>query len=178
MALNMAFAIVGTGFVCTSMVMDEEVLVLYCFVLFVGAAYQYGSATVQNLIETETSKIGKEFDTFFDLQKKVIQTLISYHTIQLTITDQLKSLLTFSKEEVQKILAAKKLILEATLIKQVESKLSFLASKEQAIVQNVQIDASNYISSKILEIFTTDHKDKKSLKEKILAENIAKLETL
>ena len=30
----------------------------------------------------------------------------------------------------------------------------------------------------VLEIFTTDHKDKKALKEKILAENISKLESM
>ena len=59
-----------------------------------------------------------------------------------------------------------------------EQKLSYLASKEQAIVTQVQADATSYVTSKVLNIFTTDHADKKALKEKILAENIAKLEAL
>ena len=46
MALNYAYAILGTAVVCTGMIMDEEVLVLYAFILFVALAYHYGSSVV------------------------------------------------------------------------------------------------------------------------------------
>jgi hypothetical protein len=70
MALNYAYAILGTAGICTGMIMDEEVLVLYAFILFVGLAYHYCSSVVDNMIRSEAAKIGKEFDVFFDVQKK------------------------------------------------------------------------------------------------------------
>jgi len=69
MALNITYAILGTAAICTGMVMDEEVLVLYAFILFVGLAYHYGSSVVNDMIQTEASKIGKEFDVFFMFKK-------------------------------------------------------------------------------------------------------------
>ena len=59
-----------------------------------------------------------------------------------------------------------------------DAKLAFLAAKEQAIASNVQSEASSVITQKVLDIFTTDHKDKKALKEKVLSENISKLESI
>jgi 4-hydroxybenzoate polyprenyltransferase len=69
MALNYAYAILGTAVITGGMVMDEEVLVLYCFVLFVAMAYHYLSTMVDESIRGEASKMGKEFDAFFEIQK-------------------------------------------------------------------------------------------------------------
>jgi hypothetical protein len=178
MALNIAYAIVGTAAICTTMVMDNELLVLFCFVLFVGFAYQYGSTVIDDSIKAETNKMSKEFDAFFEIQKKVLQTLITYHFLQISIIEQMKSLLEFSKGEISKILSAKKALLDASLVIQAEQKLSLLASKEQAIAQSVQLEASTFVTSKIYEVFTTENKAQKSLKEKILVENMKKLESL
>jgi len=178
MALNYAYAMLGTAFVCTGMCMDEEVLILYCFILFVALAYHYGSSVVNDAIKVEAAKIGKEFDIFFDVQKKVIKTLITYHVLQVLVITQIQNLLEFSKGEINKVILAKKATLDNTLVQQMEQKLSFLVAKEQAIAFKVQSEASTYVTAKIESIFTTEHKDKKALKEKFLAENIAKLESL
>jgi len=178
MALNYAYTIVGTASICTGMIMDEEVIILYAFILFVGLAFQYGGAIINDMITTEATKIGKEFDTFFDVQKKLIKTLIKYHVLQVLVISQIKALLEFSKGEISTLISAKKATLDATIVTQMEQKLSYLATKEQSIAAQVQAEATAHVTGKVLEIFTTDHKDKKSLKEKILAENIAKLETL
>ena len=66
LALNYAYIMLITAFVCTGMIMDAEVLVLYVWILFVGLAYSYGSAIVNATISSEASKIGKEFDLFFE----------------------------------------------------------------------------------------------------------------
>ena len=178
MALNYAYAILGTAVVCTGMIMDEEVLVLYAFILFVALAYYYGSSVVDNSIRSEADKITKEFDAFFDVQKNVLKALIQYHTLQVEMTSQIKELLVFSKGEISSVISAKKATLDSTLASDMEQKLSYLASKEQAIAAQVQMRASEAITKNVLEIFTTDHKDKKALKEKILAENISKLESM
>ena len=178
MALNYAYAILGTAVVCTGMIMDEEVLVLYAFILFAALAYHYGSSVVDNSIRSEADKITKEFDAFFDVQKNVLKALIQYHTLQVEMTSQIKELLVFSKGEISSVISAKKATLDSTLASDMEQKLSYLASKEQAIAAQVQMQASEAITKNVLEIFTTDHKDKKALKEKILAENISKLESM
>jgi len=178
MALNYAYTMVGTAAICTGMIMDEEVIILYAFILFVGLAFQYGGAVINDMISAEATKIGKEFDTFFDVQKKLIKTLIKYHVLQVLVISQIKALLEFSKGEISTIISAKKSTLDATLVTQMEQKLSFLASKEQGIASQVQAEATAHVTSKVLAIFTTEHKDKKSLKETILAENIAKLESI
>jgi hypothetical protein len=178
MALNYAYTMVGTAAICTGMIMDEEVIILYAFILFLGLAFQYGGAIVNEMITTEATKIGKEFDTFFEIQKKLLKTLIKYHVLQVLVISQIKNLLEFSKGEIATLITAKKATLDATIVTQMEQKLAYLAAKEQAIVTQVQSDATSYVTGKVLEIFTTDHKDKKALKEKILAENITKLESL
>jgi|NorSeaMetagenome_1021524.scaffolds.fasta_scaffold00958_16 hypothetical protein len=178
MALNYAYAILGTAVVCTGMIMDEEVLVLYAFILFVALAYHYGSSVVDGMIRSEAEKVSKEFDAFFDVQKKVLKTLIQYHVLQVLVISQIKELLEFSKGEVSNIISAKKASLDATLAEEMDSKLAFLAAKEQSIASNVQAEATTLITQKVLDIFTTDNKDKKALKEKVLTENISKLESI
>jgi len=178
MALNYAYAILGTAVVCTGMIMDEEVLVLYAFILFVALAYHYGSSVVDGMIRSEAEKVSKEFDAFFDVQKKVLKTLIQYHGLQVLVISQIKELLEFSKGEISNIISAKKATLDAKLAEEMDSKLAYLAAKEQVIASNVQEEASTVITQKVLNIFTTDHKDKKALKEKVLSENISKLESI
>ena len=178
LALNYAYAILGTAFVCTGMIMDAEVLVLYMWILFVALAYSYGSNIVDNSIRTEALKIGKEFDSFFDVQNKIIKTLINYHILQVLVISQVKALLDFSKNEINNLISAKKSLLDSSLATQMEQKLSYLASKEQTIGAKVQADACKIITDKIYSVFTTDNKDKQSLKAKILDENMSRLEKM
>jgi|TARA_B110001450_G_scaffold245011_1_gene257670 hypothetical protein len=178
MALNYAYAILGTAAVCTGMIMDEEVLVLYAFILFVALAYHYGSSVVDGMIRSEADKVSTEFNAFFDVQKQVLKTLIQYHVLQVAVISQIKELLTFSKGEISSVISAKKATLDATLANEMTAKLALLASKEQAIASSVQAEASAFVTQSVLDIFTKDHKDQKSLKEAILSENISKLEAM
>ena len=178
MALNYVYAILGTACICTGMIMDEEVLVLYAFVAFVGLAYHYGSAVVDTMIRTEAAKVGEEFDFFFEVQKKLIKTLIAYHLLQVLVISQIQSLLEFSKGEISKIISAKKSNLDFSLVQEMEQKLSYLAAKEQAIAVKVQEDASVYVTNKVKDLFITGNANTKALKEKFLAENMSKLESL
>jgi hypothetical protein len=160
------------------MIMDEEVLVLYAFILFVALAYHYGSSVVDGMIRSEAEKVSKEFDAFFDVQKKVLKTLIQYHGLQVLVISQIKELLEFSKSEISNVISAKKSTLDSKLAEEMDAKLAYLAAKEQSIASNVQVEASSVITQRVLDIFTTDHKDKKALKEKVLSENISKLESI
>ena len=176
--LNTLFAALATAAVLTVLIMDEEVLVLYVFVTFCGLAYHFVSGSVNDQLRSDASKMGVEFDKYFEVQKKVLKTLIQYHLTQILVISQLKELLAFSKGEITKVIDAKKKAFDAQLATQIEQKLAYIASKELSISAKVQSESSEIITAKILDIFTTDNKQKGALKEKILTENLLKLESL
>jgi len=178
MALNYTFAVLSTAIVFTGMILDEEVIVVYAFILFVGFIYHYTSSLVDDSIRKESTKIGNEFDIFFNLQKKVMKSLIRYHVLQVLVITQIKGLLEFSKNEISNLIQAKKQILDAQLANQMEQKLSYFASKEQGIAIKVQADASQHIIASVQNIFLVENKQNKKIKEKFLAENISKLESM
>ena len=178
MALNYTFAVLSTAMVCTGMVMDEEVIVVYAFILFIGLIYHYTSKLVDDSISSESQKIGKEFDVFFDLQKNLVKSLIKYHVLQILVITQIKGLLEFSKSEISNLIQAKKKTLDAQLGYQMEQKLAYLAAKEQGIAIKVQADASKHIIANVQKLFSTENKQNKKIKEKFLAEKISKLESI
>lgn len=175
--LNILFAVLTTAIVLTVLIMDEEVLVLYVFVTFCGLSYHFVSGSVDEQLRSDASKMGVEFDKYFEVQKKVLKTLIQYHITQILVISQLKNLLDFSKGEITKVIEAKKKAFDAQLANQIEQKLAYIAAKELSISAKVQTESSEIITAKILSIFTTDNKQKASLKEKILTENLSKLES-
>jgi len=59
-----------------------------------------------------------------------------------------------------------------------DAKLNYLAAKEQSVELSIQNTACNVITQKVYDVFLTENKDKKALKERILAENMAKLENI
>jgi hypothetical protein len=61
---------------------------------------------------------------------------------------------------------------------QMDSKLSYLVAKEQMIEVYIQKTACNVITKKVYDIFLTENQDKKVLKERILTENMNKLEII
>lgn len=68
--------------------------------------------------------------------------------------------------------------MDFSLVQEMEQKLSYLAAKEQAIAVKVQEDASVYVTNKVKDLFITGNANTKALKEKFLAENMSKLESL
>jgi len=178
MALNYTYLILGTIVLCCGMVLTEEVIVLCAFIAFVGFIYNYSNSYVTTAIETETKKIGQEFDVFFEIQKKVIKNLITYHVLQVLVVTQIRNLLEFSKNEISSLIKSKQKGLNAILVNQLEQKLSYLASRETNLASQVQENASKHIVEGIQNLFTGDNKKKKKIKDKFFEENLAKLERI
>jgi hypothetical protein len=59
-ALNYLYVLVGTAGVMGTLVMDEEVLVLLCWAVFVGLSYTYGSSAVNAMFEDRRQKFYKD----------------------------------------------------------------------------------------------------------------------
>ena len=109
--LNYVYAMLGTAGVLTVLIMDEEVLVLYIFVGFIGCVYHFTGSLVNDELRSQANKIGEEFDVYINLQKKVLKTLINYHIMQVLVISELQGLLSFSKTQGTNVISAKKKII-------------------------------------------------------------------
>lgn len=177
-SLNYLYIILGSTGVMGALVMDEEVLVLLCWVVFVCLAYTYGSAAVNAMFEERREKFFKDMVISYDFKEEALKVLINYHIIQVLIISEIKSLFSFSKEEISRILTKRQASFKFVIASQVEQKLSILADKESAVAAQVQDTINATVSNNVLNLFKSNDKQVDALKEKILGESMAKFETI
>jgi len=177
-SLNYLYVFLGTAGVMGVLVMDEEVLVLLCWVLFVGLAYTYGSGAINAMFEERREKFYKDMVVSYDFQEDALKVLINYHIVQVLIITEVKSLFNFSKNEITRILAKRQASFKFILASQIEQKLSILADKESAVAAQVQENINLTVSTTVLNLFKSNNEKVGPLKEKILSESMTKFESI
>jgi hypothetical protein len=177
-ALNYLYTLLGTVGVMGILVMDEEVLVLLCWVTFVGLAYTYGASAVNAMFDERRMKFSEDILSSYNLQEEALKVLINYHTIQTLVIAEIKDLFDFSKSEISRILEKRQNSFKSIIAAQIEQKLSILADKEAAVASQVQETIHSTVSENVLSLFESKEKDVKTLKEKILAESMTKFESI
>lgn len=177
-SLNYLYTLLGTVGVMSVLVMDEEVLVLLCWVVFVGLAYTYGSNAVNAMFDERRAKYSEDILSSFNLQEEALKVLINYHTIQISVISEVRQLFAFSKSEISRILEKRQASFKAIIATQLEQKLSILADKELAVASQVQDTINTTVSQNVLTLFTSNTKEVKELKETILSESMSKFETI
>jgi len=177
-ALNYLYVFLGTAGIMGILVMDEEVLVLLCWVLFVGLAYTYGSNAINAMFEERREKFYKDMVVSYDFQEEGLHTLINYHIVQVLIISEVKSLFNFSKNEITRILAKRQKSFKFIIASQIEQKLSILADKESSVAAQVQDNINLTVSTNVLNLFKSNDKQVDILKEKILLESMTKFENI
>lgn len=177
-ALNYLYVFLGTAGVMGVLVMDEEVLVLFCWVVFVCLAYNYGATAVNDMFEERRAKFYKDMVVSYDLREEALKVLINYHIIQFLVISEVKKLFEFSKSEISRILAKRQASFKFVIASQIEQKLSILADKEAAVAAQVQDNINSVVSTNVLNLFKSNDKKVGALKEKILSESMAKFESI
>ena len=177
-ALNYLYVFLVTSVIMSVLVMDEEVLVLLCWILFVGLAYTYGSSTINAIFEDRREKFYKEMVVSYDFQEEALKVLINYHIVQVLIISEVKNLFSFSKTEIAKILAKRQASFKFIIASQIEQKLSILADKEASVAAQVQDNINLTVSNNVLNSFKSNNKQISALKEKILSESMIKFKTI
>ena len=177
-SLNYLYVLLGTAGVMGVLVMDEEVLVLLCWVLFVGLAYTYGSSAINAIFEERREKFYKDMVVSYDFQEEALKILINYHIVQVLIISEVRNLFNFSKIEIAKILAKRQASFKFIIASQIEQKLSILADKEAGVAAQVQDNINLIVSINVLHLFKSNDKQVGALKEKVLSESMAKFETI
>jgi hypothetical protein len=177
-ALNYLYLFLGTAGIMGVLVMDEEVLVLLCWVLFVGLAYTYGSSAINGIFDERREKFYKDMVISFDFQEEALKVLINYYIVQLLIISEVKALFTFSKLEITRILTKRQSSFKFIIASQIEQKLSILADKEAAVAAQVQENINLTVSTNILNLFKLKDKQVAAFKANILSESMTKFKTI
>jgi len=136
--LHNLYIFLGTASITSILVMDEEVLVLLCWILFVTLTYIYGSSVIGALFEERNKKFYKDMVTSYDFQEKALKILINYHMTQVLIINEVINLFYFSKGEIVKILDKRQVSFKFTIASQIEHKLSTLIDKENNAATEIQ----------------------------------------
>jgi len=177
-ALNYLYVFLGTSGIMSILVMDEEVLVLLCWVLFVVLAYIYGSSAINAIFEERREKFYKDMVVSYDFQEESLKILINYHIVQVLIISEIKNLFNFSKKEIANILAKRQGSFKFIIASQIEQKLSILGDKEASVAAQVQDNINLTVSNNVLHLFKSNDKQIGALKEKILSESMTKFENI
>ena len=137
-SLNNLYILLGTAIIMGVLVMDEEVLVLGCWVVFVCLAYTYGSSTVNEIFEERRAKFAEDILSSYTFQNIATNALINYHNVQVSVLSEIKELFDFSKSEISRILGQRRDNFKSTIGSQIELKLAILADKEAVVAAQAQ----------------------------------------
>lgn len=152
-------------------VLDEEALVLLCFVLFLIFLTQNISEVVRSELQSRSEKIREEFEETNLLQEDMYETLLGYYQKQLSLETEIQSLLLWSKNEVSSLIKTRRAALQNLLQKEVDAKLKNISAKEQSFLLSMQEEISNFLASKVLEKASL-------LDDEIIEEGILMLESI
>jgi hypothetical protein len=141
--------------------LNEEVLVLISWVIFVIVASFYSSTIIENTFEETREKFYKNLVLSFDFKKKALEILINYYKLQFITILQIKKLFIFSRSEINKLLIKRQASFKFIIASQIENRLSSLIDKEIAKTSEVKDNLKSKLSFKILSIFNS--KKKKNL---------------
>jgi hypothetical protein len=146
--------------------LNEEVLVLISWVIFVVVASVYSSTIIENTFEETREKFYKNLVLSFDFKKKALEILINYYKLQFITILQIKKLFIFSRSEINKLLIKRQASFKFIIASQIENRLSSLIDKEIAKTSEVKDNLKSKLSFKILSIFNSKKKKKSNCFEK------------
>lgn len=156
---------------------NEETLVLICFILFVMFAYKNISDSFVAMFQERSDKIYKDLDYYYGIQEDLLKSLVSYHERQADIHDEVQSISTFSKSEIERIVSSRQAYLEHEIANQLRSKLDSVVLKEQSIMREIQADLSAWLADSVSKEFRTGENASKS-REALVKEAISHVGTL
>jgi len=152
-SLNNLYILLGTAIIMGVLVMDEEVLVLGCWVVFVCLAYTYGSSTVNEIFEERRAKFAEDILSSYTFQVIATKALINYHNVQVSVLFEIKKLFDFSKSEISRILGQRRDNFKSTIGSQIEQKLAILADKEGVLASQAQETIRLSVNHKVNALF-------------------------
>jgi hypothetical protein len=160
------------------LVIDDEMLVLLCWVLFVVLSYIYISNAINVLFVEDRVKLHKDMVFFNDLHVGALRALKNCHMIHVLTSFESAKLINFSRLKAAKFLDKRQVSFKFIIVSQIENKLFILLGKEATVAAQAQDSINLKISLKIFNLFKLKNKRVNNLKKKILGESIIKFKNI
>jgi len=132
-------------------IVHDETLVLLCFVLFLTFLYVALKDMVTASFNDRALQIEKEFNDSYNLKEQTLQLLANHHEKQVSLLNEIDSLMLFTKSEVNNIIQTRQAALRARLITEFRNKLNTALKKEDAFFQFIQQSTNTIVMNSILE---------------------------
>lgn len=131
-------------------IVDEEILVLLCFVLFIIFLSQNISEVISNELQSRASKIRDEFEETNLLQEDMYLTVLHYHNKQLSLQNEIQNIFDWTSQQMKELINTRSQALNHLLQRELEEKLKLIAMKEQSFLYSMQEETSSYLTSKVI----------------------------
>jgi F0F1-type ATP synthase membrane subunit b/b' len=118
------------------LVFNEEVLILFCFSVFIYLIINYGGDMIASELDSRNKKIKEELDLYKNLKATTLHHLVSYHQKQKLVNFELKQILDFSKNEVKPIEQHYENFVDSLVILNFEERL------KRVVVSENKVDAA------------------------------------
>jgi hypothetical protein len=176
--LNYLYVFLVSIGIMNVLVMDEEVLVLLCWVLFVVLLYIYTCSAINIIFEEDRVKLYKDIVSSYNFQIKFLKILEDAHIIQTLTSFEVRQLYHFLMLETAKFFGKRQASFKFIIASQIEQKLFILLDKEAAVAIQAQDNINLKISFKVLKLFKSKNERVSILKAKILRESMTKFKTI
>ena len=132
-------------------IIHEETLVLLCFTLFLIFAYVSLKDMITSSFNDRAAVIEKEFNDSYRLKEQTLFLLAEHHSKQVSLLNEISSILSFTKNELNKVIHSRQAALRARLVNELRSKLNLALKKEEAFFQYIQQSTNSIVMNNILD---------------------------
>jgi hypothetical protein len=134
------------------LVFNEEILVLFAFGIFIFLVYNFAGDLLSTELDARAIKIEEEFSFYKNIQQKTLTHLISYHKKQIFLSEEVKSIFTITKKDIDIILLNYSQLFSKFLISSIDDKLKKIVSIElkfsSLLQEKISFELYSYLSLK------------------------------
>jgi len=105
------------------LVFNEEILVLFAFSIFVYIIYYFAGSITSLELDNRSNKIKEEFDLYKNIQVQTLTHLVSYHNKQKLLSEEIKSILSLTKNDINLLITNHSLLLLKLINVNIDEKL-------------------------------------------------------
>ena len=156
------------------LIIHDETLVVLCFVSFLIFAYELLKDMLSASLNDRAALIEKEFNDSYQLKEQTLELLASHHAKQVSLSNEINSILLFTKSELNKVVQTRQAALRSRIITEIRNKLTLALKKEDAFFQHVQQSTNNMIQNAIFD--TLNSAEGSSVKDQCFEEGICVIE--
>ena len=134
------------------LVFNEEILVLFAFGIFIFLVYNFAGDLLSIELDSRSAKIEEEFSFYKNIQQKTLIHLISYHKKQIFLSEEVKSIFSITRKDIDVIVYNYSQIFSKFLSISIDDKLKKIVSMEfkfnLLLQEKISSELYSYLSSK------------------------------